>query len=230
MSSSTTTKDIILTHLRKEKIKLWLPPYRNLPTAGGDTNDEAIYRLAESMQQTLIPDAGSNNTHDSSSTSTLTSTSNNSVPITNIQQGTISINGRGSISLGGGKNQHDQNSSIEEIYTVLKELQSHAIQKLNEKNSIDIKILASKPHFSSLFINGTMQGDSISNNSSTVVNALLPSSWGDEVTITSSTTQNKSLHLHVTNLSPSLTVHQISDDMCRILGATCYLERKEYGM
>ena len=57
---SSSTKDVVLAHVRKEKIKLWLPPYRNLPTAGaGDANDEALCRLAGSMQQSMP--ASSNN-------------------------------------------------------------------------------------------------------------------------------------------------------------------------
>ena len=194
---SSSTKDVVLAHLRKEKIKLWLPPYRNLPTAGaGDANVEALCRLAGSMQQSMP--ASSNN-------SIINARNNNS--------------GDGHVGGGGtSATHHREYPSVEEICTVLKELQSHAIQKLKENNSINVKILASKQHFAPLL--STQKEDDATTASAT--NALFPSSWGDEVTIVSTSQKQKSdkaLHLHVVNLSSSLTINQFSDDLCRVLDA-----------
>ena len=50
----TDTKSLVLNHLRNEKIKLWLPPYRKLPTEnGGGPNNCELSNLAETIQTTL---------------------------------------------------------------------------------------------------------------------------------------------------------------------------------
>jgi hypothetical protein len=48
----TDTKTLVLNHLQNEKIKLWLPPYRKLPTDdGGGANNNALNELAQTIQE-----------------------------------------------------------------------------------------------------------------------------------------------------------------------------------
>ena len=50
----TDSKALVLNHLRNEKIKLWLPPYRKLPTDnGGGANDKELSNLAQTIQTLL---------------------------------------------------------------------------------------------------------------------------------------------------------------------------------
>jgi len=101
-----TVKELVLHHIRRDKVKLWIPPYRNLPTQGGDANTDALIILAKSLINKIS-----------------SSENNTSPPSTPTQ---------------------------DEVYNVLIELQSHAVQKLKEKNSISIKILGSSIHFGKL--------------------------------------------------------------------------------
>jgi len=161
----TDTKSLVLNHLRNEKIKLWLPPYRKLPTDnGGGPNNCELSNLAETIQSTLS------------------------------------------------KNQADKNAlpTANDILSNIIELQNHAIQK----NSITIKIIASKQHFESI-------PSSILSKTLSETNA-----WG-EISIIESNNHvgnhlqgnGNSIILRVVNLSFTLCVDQLSDDLCRVLNA-----------
>ena len=157
-----TVKELVLHYIRRDKVKLWIPPYRNLPTQGGDANNDALIILAKSLINKI-------------------SSSENNISPTPTQ---------------------------DEVYNVLIELQSHAVQKLKEKNSINIKILGSSIHFGNL-----PKTEEDYNN--------LFCSWGDEVcrATTQVSGSNNSLLLRVTNLSSKLTIGTFSSDICCALDA-----------
>mmetsp|Transcript_3571 Transcript_3571/g.6522 ORF Transcript_3571/g.6522 Transcript_3571/m.6522 type:complete len:788 (+) Transcript_3571:149-2512(+) len=179
-----TAKELILAHLRREKIRLWMPPYyhrsSDLPdTEGGDNaKNEALTKLAESLKRKMTTISPTSNTMDENSNDC----SSGVVPTT------------------------------EEICSVLVDLQSHAVQRLKDKNSVHVKILASKRHFAVLFPEGEDHDAAAFSNSA---------SWGDEISILSTTHRdnNKALLLRVINLSPTLTVDEFSSDICRALNA-----------
>jgi len=161
----TDTKTLVLNHLRNEKIKLWLPPYRKLPTEnGGGPNDIELSNLAETIQTALS------------------------------------------------KNQANKNAlpTSNDILASITELQNHAIQK----NSIIIKIIASKQHLQSI--------------TSSIISKTLSetNAWG-EISIIESNNHvgnhlqgnGNSIILRVVNLSFTLCVDQLSDDLCRVLNA-----------
>ena len=100
-SIMTDTKSLVLNHLRNEKIKLWLPPYRKLPTDGGGANDNALKDLAETIRTSLSKNKS---------------------------------------------NDGDALPTTDDILANIIELQNHAIQK----NSVTIKIIASKQHLQSI--------------------------------------------------------------------------------
>jgi len=162
----TDTKSLVLNHLRNDKIKLWLPPYRKLPTDnGGGANNNALNELAETIQSTL----SKNKSNDG-----------DALPTTN------------------------------DILSNIIELQNHAIQK----NSITIKIIASKQHFEST-------STSILAKTLSETNA-----WGEISLIESNNHvgnhlqgNGNSLLLRVVNLSFTLSIDQLSDDLCRVLNA-----------
>lgn len=93
---------------------------------------------------------------------------------------------------------------VDDIFSILSQLQSHALEKL-KKHSVDIKVLATHKHFASLPEN----------------DASLPfSSWGDSVTAVSNGDVKKSLIIRVENISSSLTVDKLSSELCCALDAT----------
>mmetsp|Transcript_44387 Transcript_44387/g.93213 ORF Transcript_44387/g.93213 Transcript_44387/m.93213 type:complete len:792 (-) Transcript_44387:232-2607(-) len=115
------------------------------------------------------------------------------------------------------------------ISSVLIELQSYAVQKLREKHSINVKILASKRHFAALFTDGDGDDSGAGASAGAAADAgaattFANARWGDEVTITSTTHNrdnngNNSLLLRVVNISPALTVEKFSSDICRAMDA-----------
>eukprot|EP00580_Thalassiosira_gravida_P013168 CAMPEP_0201680704 /NCGR_PEP_ID=MMETSP0494-20130426/50735_1 /ASSEMBLY_ACC=CAM_ASM_000839 /TAXON_ID=420259 /ORGANISM="Thalassiosira gravida, Strain GMp14c1" /LENGTH=832 /DNA_ID=CAMNT_0048164431 /DNA_START=144 /DNA_END=2642 /DNA_ORIENTATION=+ len=194
----TTTKDLVLVHLRKEKIRLWLPPYYyqrccdttsdNKDNANGSKDDDdAMTKLAESIMKKPISRDDDNSN--------------------------------------GGSN----TATTEEILNALRELQTHAVQKLIDKNSVNVKIVTSR--FAGMHITKSNVGDRTA--AATAAAATMEgafsniASWGDSISIaknsiTTTTHQydiNQSLCLHVTNISPTLTVHEFSTDICRTLNA-----------
>ena len=163
----TDTKSLVLNYLRNEKIKLWLPPYRKLPTDnGGGPNNIELTNLAQTIQTAL----SKNKSNDA-----------NALPTT------------------------------DDILASIIELQNHAIQK----NSITIKIIASKQHLQSI------------SSSSTISKTLSETNAWGEISIIESNNHvgnhlqgnGNSVILRVVNLSFTLCVDQLSDDLCRVLNA-----------
>jgi len=188
----TTTKDLVLVYLRKEKIRLWLSPYYcqgcdatngNMDNANGSSKDddgEALTKLAESIKNNLLS-RNDENSNDGATTTT------------------------------------------EEILDALRELQYHAVQKLIDKNSVDVKIVTSRARLAST---GSSAHVSKSNVDAEAAFSDI-ASWGDAISIVKNSTAttihqydvNRSLCLRVTNISPTLTVREFSSDICRTLNA-----------
>ncbi|EJK46522.1 hypothetical protein THAOC_34807 [Thalassiosira oceanica] len=91
--------------------------------------------------------------------------------------------------------------SREQIATHLVDLQSHALQRLREKNALGIRLVASKQHMDGVPPNG-------------VAPAL--SSWGQAITEES---KGNSLHLQIRGMDAKLTPSKMTDDVCRVLDA-----------
>lgn len=174
----STAKDLVLARLRKDKVKLWLPPYRDLPTQGGGANRDALEKLAASLQTTLAKE--------------------------------------------------QRNITTGEIIDILSELQDHAVQKLKDKQSVTIKILASSRHFVAA-ASSNQGGDGAGGGLTDVAQRF--SAWGDEVSIigggsgksrpsAGGKSFGNNVVLRVVNVSSALTIGAFSDDVCRVLDAT----------
>ena len=95
----------------------------------------------------------------------------------------------------------DTSGNREQITTHLVELQSHALQRLWEKNAVVIKLI--HHHKDSVPPNG-------------VAPAL--SSWGQTIT-EESKGNNSSLHLKIRGMDAKLTPNKVMDGICRVLDA-----------
>ena len=159
-ATSSDPKEQILAYLRKEKIKLWLPPYydsegsivgSNRIISG--SNDEALQKLTKELL-TRLP----------------------STPIEN-------------------RDADDAEKQTEQIYSAILELQSHAVQRLIEKNTVDVKIL----------------GLAVALPQDICTTAGPLADWGDSVSI-ANTPGGKST-LRITNVSANLTVDKFTSDL-----------------
>ncbi|KAL9189370.1 hypothetical protein ACHAXT_009045 [Thalassiosira profunda] len=97
----------------------------------------------------------------------------------------------------------------EEICDVLLELQTHAVQKLREKNSVAVKVLATERHLAAL-----PKGEDGNN----IANSAFPA-WGEEVTASGASGNAKALRVQIAGVSPTLTVGKFANDLCRVLDA-----------
>jgi len=88
--------------------------------------------------------------------------------------------------------------SAASVATHLVELQSHALQRLREKNAVNVKLVASKQHIDGVPSNG-------------IAPAL--SSWGQTVK------QESSKVVRVSGMNAKLTPSQLMNDICRVLDA-----------
>mmetsp|Transcript_26396 Transcript_26396/g.57879 ORF Transcript_26396/g.57879 Transcript_26396/m.57879 type:complete len:790 (+) Transcript_26396:259-2628(+) len=157
-ATSSDPKELILAYLRKEKIKLWLPPYYDGNIVGSNraisgSNDEALQKLAKELL-TRLP--------------------------------STAIENRDAV---------DAEKQKEQIYYAILELQSHAVQRLIEKNTVDVKILGLAvplPH-----------------DICTTTGPL--ADWGDSVSIAN--TQGGKTTLRITNVSANLTVDTFTSDL-----------------
>eukprot|EP00984_Skeletonema_dohrnii_P021618 scaffold10851_cov155-Skeletonema_dohrnii-CCMP3373.AAC.8 len=149
-----TTKDLVLSHLRQEKVQLWLPPYHQREGDADATKSDALRNLAQLLAEQL--------------------SSSSETPL-----------------------------KVEDIYSILSQLQSHALQKL-KKYCVDIKILATQQHFANLSSDDDVFA-----------------SWGDTVaTIKNGNTKKSPIVLRVENISSTLTVDKLSSELCCALNAT----------
>ena len=149
----TPTRDLVLSHLRQEKVQLWLPPYHQREGDVDGTKSDALRNLAQLLAEQL--------------------SSSSKAPL-----------------------------KVEDIYSILSQLQSHALQKL-KKYCVDIKILATQQHFANLSSDDDVFA-----------------SWGDTVaTIKNGNTKKSLIVLRVENISSTLTVDKLSSELCCALNA-----------
>mmetsp|Transcript_30083 Transcript_30083/g.44895 ORF Transcript_30083/g.44895 Transcript_30083/m.44895 type:complete len:700 (+) Transcript_30083:74-2173(+) len=149
-----TPRDLVLSHLRQEKVQLWLPPYHQREGDADATKSDALRNLAQLLTEQL--------------------SSSSETPF-----------------------------KVEDIYSILSQLQSHALQKL-KKYCVDIKILATQQHFANLSSDDDVFA-----------------SWGDTVaTIKNGNTKKSPIVLRVENISSTLTVDKLSLELCCALNAT----------